>query len=56
MPYSGDASFTATGKSEKEGTAEWSGAVSGDHIEGKLLWKKAGQPDYVYTFAGSEKK
>jgi hypothetical protein len=54
-PYSGDATaFTATAKSEKEGTAEWSATVKGDQIEGKLVWTKAGQPTYTYTFSSQK--
>ena len=53
--YSGDAaSFTATAKSEKEGTTEWSGTVKGDQIEGKMVWIKAGQPAYTYTFSSQK--
>lgn len=50
--YSGDASsFTATAKSDKEGTTEWSGAIKGDQAEGKMVWTKAGQPTATYTFS-----
>jgi hypothetical protein len=53
--YAGDtSSFTATAKSEKEGTAEWSGTVSGDQIEGKFVWTKSGQPTYTYTFSSKK--
>ena len=52
--YSGDGeTFTATAKSAKEGTAEWSGTIKGDQVQGKLVWTKAGQPTYTYTFAGT---
>jgi hypothetical protein len=55
--YAGDgASFTATAKSEKEGTTEWSGTIKGDAIEGKLVWTKTGQPSYTYTFSGAAQK
>jgi len=55
--YSGDAtSFTASAKSEKEGTTEWSGTIKGDTIEGKMVWAKTGQPATTYSFAGTVQK
>jgi hypothetical protein len=55
--YAGDAaSFTATAKSEKEGTIEWSGTIKGEAIEGKFVWTKTGQPTYTYSFSGAARK
>jgi hypothetical protein len=55
--YAGDAaSFTATAKSDKEGTIEWSGTIKGDTIEGKYVWTKSGQPTYTYSYSGAAQK
>jgi hypothetical protein len=55
--YSGDAaSFTATAKSDKEGTMAWSGTIKGDAIDGTFTWSKPGQPTYVYSFSGASQK
>ena len=55
--YTGDgASFTATAKSAKEGTTEWSGTIKDEAIEGRMVWTKAGQAPLIYTFAGTAQK
>lgn len=55
--YSGDStSFTASAKSDKEGTTEWSGTIKGDTIEGKMVWAKAGQAATTYSFSGTAQK
>jgi len=53
----GDATlFKSTLVSDKEGKAEWEGAVKGDDISGTFIWSKAGQDPIIYTYEGSIKK
>lgn len=42
--------FKSTLMSEKEGKAEWEGAVKGDKIRGTFIWTKEGQDPIVYTY------
>ncbi len=45
--------FKSTLTSEKEGKAEWEGAVKGDNITGTFIWSKEGQDPMIYTYVGS---
>jgi len=40
-------------QSEKEGEMLWNGKVTGNHIQGKTVWKKTGQKDITYEFTGN---
>ena len=52
--YTGDGgSFSATAKSDNEGTMEWSGTIKRDQISGKTVWTKPAQPAYTYSFVGT---
>jgi hypothetical protein len=48
--------FVSTLVSDKEGKAEWEGAVKGDEITGTFIWSKEGQEPIIYSFEGSIKK
>ena len=48
--------FVAHAKSEKEGEIHWTGKVTGDNCEAKLVWSKPGQKDIEYWFKGTLKK
>lgn len=52
------ATFTATAKSKKEGSAKWTGTVAATEINGTLEWTKADGSVVNYTYRGSrgEKK
>jgi hypothetical protein len=50
----GMAGFTADQKSEKEGTARWSGNKTGGEIKGNLVWKKKDGTVLNYTFSGEK--
>jgi hypothetical protein len=58
--YDGDtrgmstASFTATLKSEKEGSAKWTGAVTGPAIKGELVWTKKDGSEVRYNYSGEK--
>ncbi len=52
----GVVSFTAHGKSPKEGAMQWTGTVKGDALEGTAVWTKAGQADIHYWVNGKLKK
>lgn len=53
----GDATlFVSTLVSDKEGKAEWEGAVKGDNITGTFIWSKEGQDPIIYSYEGSIKK
>ena len=46
--------FHVTCKSDKEGTMTWQGKVTGQEIEGTVVWDKTGQNAIRYTFKGKE--
>jgi high-affinity K+ transport system ATPase subunit B len=48
--------FESTLMSDKEGKAEWEGAVKGDEISGTFIWSKEGQEPIIYSYKGSIKK
>ena len=48
--------FVSTLVSDKEGKAEWEGAVKGDEITGTFIWSKEGQNPIIYSYEGSIKK
>ena len=48
-----DGSFEATTLSEKEGTMQWRGMVSGNLISGEVLWLKPGKEPVSYTIRGT---
>lgn len=48
--------FRVISKSEKEGTMAWEGKVTGNSIEGTVVWTKTGQDNINYTFNGKEIK
>lgn len=48
--------FMVISKSEKEGTMNWQGKVTGENIEGSVSWVKQGQATINYTFKGTEVK
>ena len=48
--------FESTLVSDKEGKAEWEGAVKGDRITGTFIWSKEGQESIIYSYEGSIKK
>ncbi|MEQ9620053.1 MAG: hypothetical protein RIG61_12880 [Deltaproteobacteria bacterium] len=48
--------FESTLVSDKEGKAEWEGAVKGDEITGTFIWSKEGQEPIIYSYEGSIKK
>ena len=50
------ATFRVVCKSEKEGTMAWQGKVTGEVIEGSVVWSKEGQDAINYTFTGKEVK
>lgn len=50
---SGRVTFATYSKSETEGNMGWQGTVSGDKIEGSLVWSKEGQERISYTFLGT---
>jgi hypothetical protein len=49
----GSATFTATATSAKEGSAKWTGAVTGPAISGSFAWAKADGSTKEYTFRGT---
>jgi hypothetical protein len=52
------ATFTATAKSKREGSAKWTGTAAATQLQGTFKWTKAdgSTADYSYTGARSEKK
>lgn len=46
------ATFTATGKSEKEGTIKWTGNMAATTIQGTFNWTKADGSTASFTFNG----
>ncbi len=44
--------WAASCKSDKEGTMSWQGKVTGDRIEGTVVWSKDGQSRVNYTYTG----
>jgi hypothetical protein len=50
----GPATFTAESKSEKEGTAKWSGTVTVNEMTGELTITKKDGSTVHYTFKGSK--
>lgn len=53
---SGVIAFEAVTASAKEGQIRWSGTVTGDRIEGRYVWTKAGQADIEYWLKGQAVK
>jgi len=49
------ATFTANTKSEKNGTAKWTGSTTGPTISGDLVWTKADGSVVNYSFTGEKK-
>ena len=49
----GTVSFSAEAASESEGTASWTGTITGDQISGTMVWSKEGQEPITYTFSGA---
>jgi hypothetical protein len=45
-------SFAAVTRSDKEGTMSWKGKVTGDRLEGTVVWKKGDRPT-EYWFKGT---
>jgi len=50
----GPATFTAEAKSDKEGTAKWSGTVTVNEIQGEITWTKKDGTTLHYTYKGSK--
>ena len=52
------ATFTATAKSKKEGSAKWTGTVAATEMNGTMEWTKADGSVVNYTYRGTrgEKK
>jgi hypothetical protein len=48
----GPAMFKAEPKSEKEGTAKWTGTVTATTIKGELVWTKKDGNELSYTYQG----
>ncbi|MCY7409650.1 MAG: hypothetical protein LH473_05200 [Chitinophagales bacterium] len=48
----GMSTWAAYCKSDKEGTMSWQGKVTGDRIEGTVVWSKDGQSRINYTYSG----
>jgi hypothetical protein len=46
------ATFTATGKSAKEGTIKWTGNMAATSIQGTISWTKADGSTDTFTFNG----
>jgi hypothetical protein len=46
-----DWTFTSECTSPKEGSMSWKGTVSGDTLEGTVVWTKPGQQPIEYTFS-----
>jgi hypothetical protein len=49
------AAFTANTKSDKDGTAKWTGTTTGSQISGDLVWTKADGTVLNYSFTGDKK-
>jgi hypothetical protein len=49
------ATFTATAKSPKQGSAKWGGTVSAGQVQGTLTWTKADGTAVEYTYTGGRK-
>jgi hypothetical protein len=61
VPYTttqeGDSiNFVAHATSEKVVEIHWTGKVTGENCEAKLVWSKAGQKDIEYWFKGTLKR
>ena len=56
MSKDGATKFKSTLMSDKEGKAEWEGAVKGEEISGTFIWSKEGQDPIIYTYEGSIKQ
>jgi hypothetical protein len=50
----GPATFTAEAKSDKEGTAKWTGTVTATEIQGEMTWTKKDGSTVHYTYKGSK--
>ncbi len=50
----GPATFTAEAKSDKDGTAKWSGTVTASEIQGEMTWTKKDGTQLHYTYKGSK--
>ena len=48
--------FTANTKSEKNGTAKWTGTATGAEISGDLVWTKADGSVLNYKYTGEKKQ
>jgi hypothetical protein len=48
----GPAAFTAVQKSDAEGSAKWTGTVTGVSISGDLVWTKKDGTEVHYSFSG----
>jgi len=53
-PKSKDMTFTTEQRSEHEGTTTWTGTIHEDHVEGKMIWKKANGSILTFTFKGEK--
>ena len=53
---SGMTTWMSISTSEKEGKMAWQGKITGDKIEGSVVWTKDGQDPITYTFTGKESK
>lgn len=49
----GDVTFEATTRSAREGTMEWKGTISGDKVNGTILWTRTGKAPVEYWFSGT---
>ena len=50
------ATFTANTKSDKNGTAKWTGSTTGPNITGDLVWTKADGTVVNFSFSGEKKE
>ena len=50
------ATFKAEGKSEKNGTATWSGQASASQMKGELIWTRGDGKELSYTFQATRKQ
>ncbi|HYO10857.1 MAG TPA: hypothetical protein VER17_17970 [Tepidisphaeraceae bacterium] len=49
------ATFKCEAKSDKQGTATWTGTSTGSSIKGELVWKKPDGTELRYSFTGEKK-
>jgi hypothetical protein len=50
----GPVAFKAESKSDKEGTAKWSGTITATAIEGELVWTKKDGTEIHYSYKGEK--